>query len=69
MNVISSSQTRWRQRLALATAGLAALILFTLLAWLIHHRDWGIVLMALVPLAVWLTLRLWRRLARWALRG
>lgn len=67
MNVMSALQIR--RRLALATAGLVALMLFTPLAWLIHHRDWGIVLMTLVPPVVWFTLRLWRRLERWVLRG
>lgn len=51
-----------RHRLALA-AGLAlAVTLLTPLAWLIHHRDWGVLLMPLVPVVIWWTLKVWRYL-------
>ncbi|MBN8413769.1 MULTISPECIES: hypothetical protein [Halomonas] len=54
--------TSLRHRLALV-AGLAlAVALLTPLAWLIHHRDWGVLLMPLVPVVIWWTLNAWRYL-------
>lgn len=57
---------RSRLLLALAAWGLAATAAVLPLVWLIHHRDWGVGLMLLVPLVVYGLMRLGRALEGWA---
>jgi len=55
-----------RPAIAVAVGLLVALAVITPLAWLINTRDWGILVMFVVPFAVWGMMRLGRRLADWA---
>ncbi|WP_108446399.1 hypothetical protein [Halomonas denitrificans] len=57
-----------RSRVVLAVAAwcLAAVAMVLPLAWLINTRDWGVLLMLIVPLAVYGLLRLGRALEGWA---
>lgn len=56
-----------RSRVVLAVAAwcLAAVAVVLPLAWLINTRDWGVLLMLIVPLAVYGLLRLGRALEGW----
>jgi len=55
-----------RPAIAVAVGLLVALAVITPLAWLINTRDWGILVMFVVPFAVWGLIWLGRRLADWA---
>ncbi|WP_404295280.1 hypothetical protein [Halomonas sp.] len=55
-----------RPAIAVALGLLVALAVITPLAWLINTRDWGILVMFVVPFAVWGLIWLGRRLADWA---
>ncbi len=55
-----------RPAIAVAVGLLVALVVISTLAWFINTRDWGILVMFVVPFAVWGMMRLGRRLADWA---
>ncbi|APE30727.1 hypothetical protein BOX17_07040 [Halomonas aestuarii] len=57
---------RSRFELAVASWCMAAVAVVLPLAWLINTRDWGVVLMLVVPFAVYGLLRLGRALEGWA---
>ncbi|WP_041718034.1 hypothetical protein ACN2MM_11350 [Alkalilimnicola ehrlichii MLHE-1] len=54
---------------AFAIAAVISMGAVWLLAWLINNHDWGVAMMLIVPLAVFLMIRLARRLDRWARDG
>lgn len=58
-----------RYLIAFAIAAIVFLGAVWLLAWLINNHDWGVAVMLIVPLAVFLMIRLARRLDRWARAG
>ena len=55
-----------RPAIAVAVGLLVALVVISTLAWFINTRDWGILVMFVVPFAVWGMMRLGHRLADWA---
>ncbi|WP_253446885.1 hypothetical protein [Halomonas sp. Y3] len=55
-----------RPAIAVVVGLLVALAVITPLAWLINTRDWGILVMFVVPFAVWGLIWLGRHLADWA---
>ena len=55
-----------RPAIAVAVGLLVALAVISTLAWFINTRDWGILVMFVVPFAVWGLIWLGRRLADWA---
>ena len=55
-----------RPAIAVAVGLLVALVVISTLAWFINTRDWGILVMFVVPFTVWGMMRLGRRLADWA---
>lgn len=63
-----TAPNRQRALLAVATWLLVAVLVLLPVAWLIHHRDWGIALMLLVPFMVYGLLRLGGALEAWARR-
>ena len=58
-----------RTHLALAAAAVVAVLVIGTLAWLINNNDWGIVLIFLAPVAVWVVIRIARALDDWSSRG
>ncbi|WP_290910114.1 hypothetical protein [Halomonas sp.] len=62
----NASMPNRRPAIAVALGLLIALAVITPLAWLINTRDWGILVMFVVPFAVWGLIWLGRRLADWA---
>ncbi|WP_254276095.1 hypothetical protein [Halomonas sp. 3H] len=62
----NDSVSNRRPAIAVVVGLLVALAVITPLAWLINTRDWGILVMFVVPFAVWGLIWLGRRLADWA---
>ncbi|MBB3329652.1 hypothetical protein BDK63_000492 [Halomonas campaniensis] len=62
----NDSVSNRRPAIAVVVGLLVALAVITPLAWLINTRDWGILVMFVVPFAVWGLIWLGRRLAEWA---
>ncbi|WP_373182102.1 hypothetical protein [Halomonas campaniensis] len=62
----NDSVSNRRPAIAVVVGLLVALAVITPLAWLINTRDWGILVMFVVPSAVWGLIWLGRRLADWA---
>ncbi|WP_416138485.1 hypothetical protein ACM26W_18820 [Halomonas sp. HK25] len=62
----STAVSNHRPAIAVAVGLLVALVVITPLAWLLNTRDWGILVMFVVPFAVWGLIWLGRRLADWA---
>ncbi|MFO7646489.1 hypothetical protein [Halomonas campaniensis] len=62
----NDSESNRRPAIAVVVGLLVALAVITPLAWLINTRDWGILVMFVVPFAVWGLIWLGRRLADWA---
>ncbi|WP_404377685.1 hypothetical protein [Vreelandella aquamarina] len=57
---------RLRRVLAISVWFLVALGVVVPLVWLINNRDWGVMLMLLVPLVVYSLMRLGQLLEGWA---
>jgi len=63
----NDSESNRRPAIAVVVGLLVALVVITPLAWLINNtREWGILVMFVVPFAVWGLIWLGRRLADWA---
>lgn len=55
-----------RPAIAVVIGLLVSLAVIVPLAWLINTRDWGVVLMLLMPFVIYGLIRIARGLARWA---
>ncbi len=58
--------SRARLIVAVAVWFIAAIAVILPLVWLINNRDWGIGLMLLAPIIIYLLVRFGRLLAAWA---